>query len=54
MSNFCEHPIISKYKLRRDLDNWGIIENQYILFTVVPPWVTGYTIASTTLSQSKM
>jgi hypothetical protein len=39
MSNFCENEVMTKYKLRRDLENWGVLENKYILFTVVPPWV---------------
>jgi hypothetical protein len=50
MSTFCENPIVTKYKLRRDLDNWGIIENKYILFTVIPPWVGGFSISATTIS----
>ena len=50
MSTFCENPIVTKYKLRRDLDNWGIIANKYILFTVIPPWVGGFSISATTIS----
>lgn len=37
---------MTKYKLRKDLMNYGNVENHYLLYTLVPPWVGAQIIGS--------
>lgn len=41
MSKICEHEMISKYLLRRNLNKWNFNDKQkgYIVYCLLPNWV---------------
>ncbi len=41
MSKICEHEMMCKYLLRRNISKWGVhhVEKGYIVYCILPNWV---------------